>query len=376
MTNLPLSISNAPAKSAAGKPSSNDDVARQDAQGFGNMLARQLADAARPDESAKPSSGDAVEQDKTDTAAAADSAKSLPADLMAALLAQQNPAATPAQPDASQQSLLNTQIAATSSGTAELNAIIPGEAHATASASPALISGNVSTGNTAAAVLDTASPKDESAAKDSKSFAATFNGSIGLSDAVKELATKESSSPASSLSLRGGAMSELSTSAQQPLFSAPLPNISAPTNPLSIATAVTQPAWGEEFSQQITWIATQRNQSAELHLNPPQLGPLDVVLKISGDQASVIFTSPHAAVRDAIEQALPKLREMLADSGIMLGNATVSDQAGKNSQDSASRKPQEGTRSSLADSATESARIHETQVSSISRHNGMVDTFA
>jgi len=73
---------------------------------------------------------------------------------------------------------------------------------------------------------------------------------------------------------------------------------------------------------------------------------------------------------------LPKLREMLADSGIMLGNATVSDQAGKNAQDSAARKPQQGTTTSLSDGVTESARIHETRISSISRHNGMVDTFA
>lgn len=364
MTNLPLNISNVPAKSAAGKPSGNDDVAQQDAQGFGNVLARQVADAARPDESAKPSSGDAVEQIRTETAAA-DSAKSLPADLMAALLAQQNPAVTP-QPEVNIHPIVNAEITAFTSATPDKKV----------DASLVLISGNFSTGNTAAAVSDTASPKDESAAKDSKSFAATYNDSKGLSDVLKEMATKELGSPANSQSLRGGAMSELATSAQQPLISAPLPNISAPSNPISIATAVTQPAWGDEFSQKITWIATQRNQSAELHLNPPQLGPLDVVLKISGDQASAIFTSPHAAVRDAIEQALPKLREMLADSGITLGNATVSDQAGKNGQDSAARKPQDATRTSLSDGATESARIQETRISAISRHNGMVDTFA
>lgn len=93
-----------------------------------------------------------------------------------------------------------------------------------------------------------------------------------------------------------------------------------------LGTPLANPAWGEEFGQRITWMATQREHTAELHLNPPNLGPLDVVLSVSGDQATAMFTSPHAAVRSAVEQALPKLREMLADNGIMLGNATVGDQ--------------------------------------------------
>lgn len=75
------------------------------------------------------------------------------------------------------------------------------------------------------------------------------------------------------------------------------------------------------------WLLPIKDQTAELHLNPPQPGPLDVVINVSGDQATALFTSSHAAVRDAIEQVMPKLRGMLADNGIMLGNATVSDQA-------------------------------------------------
>ena len=67
---------------------------------------------------------------------------------------------------------------------------------------------------------------------------------------------------------------------------------------------------------------------------------------------------------------------MLADNGIMLGNATVNDQATKNGQDGASRKPQGGAQSPGLEGATELASIQETHISGISRHNGMVDTFA
>jgi flagellar hook-length control protein FliK len=149
-----------------------------------------------------------------------------------------------------------------------------------------------------------------------------------------------------------------------------------PTSLNTLNTPVTQAAWADEFGQKITWMATQRNQSAELHLNPPQLGPLDVSLTIKGDQASALFTSPHAAVRDAIEAALPKLREMLADSGIMLGNAMVSDQSAKNGQEHIARKTAGGA---LADSTADESdlvRLNEARIPISRNLKGIVDTFA
>lgn len=142
----------------------------------------------------------------------------------------------------------------------------------------------------------------------------------------------------------------------------------------TVNTPIGREKWGEEFSQRITLIASARqDQTAELHLNPPRLGPLDVVLKISGDQATALFTSPHASVREAIEQALPRLRDMLAENGIALGNATVSDQATRDGSETARQKGGE-----TGNSADETAIPAETQarISQISRHNGIVDTFA
>jgi flagellar hook-length control protein FliK len=173
------------------------------------------------------------------------------------------------------------------------------------------------------------------------------------------------------------------------LAAAPEPNAAAilsatsPVTPTSVMptqvtinTPVSHEKWGDEFNQKITWLSNQKEQTAELHLNPPQLGPMDVVLKVSGDQATALFTSPHAAVREAVEQALPKLREMLAESGIMLGNATVSDQAPRNRQDENERKSS-SSRSSIGGVADSSAAGNQNaRVSLISRHNGIVDTFA
>lgn len=382
MNELPINISNIPVKAAAAKPSGKDNVAQQDAGGFGNVLARQVEDSAKPAEPAPPSSGDSAkqagEQDKAKIASA-DITSSLPADMLAALLAQQNPAVT-VQPEIINQAVTTAQ-------TAVVAFVASGASDKKASASLALVSADGHPSNTATAALDSGLPKVEISAKDNKSPADTVKeldarelspakDSNGFSGLFKAAGMRELNSPGNSQMMPGAVIGDLATSAQQPALPPLLHGTPAPSSAISISTPVTQAAWGDEFSQKITWIATQHHQSAELHLNPPQLGPLDVVLKISGDQASATFTSPHAAVRDAIEQALPKLREMLADNGITLGNAMVSDQASKNGQDNAPHKPQRGMPISVSEGATEAARIHETRVSSISRHNGMVDTFA
>jgi flagellar hook-length control protein FliK len=61
-------------------------------------------------------------------------------------------------------------------------------------------------------------------------------------------------------------------------------------------------------------------------LSPAELGPITVNLVVDDGSAELTFHAHHALTRDAIEQALPRLREMLHDSGLTLGNATVSDQ--------------------------------------------------
>lgn len=105
----------------------------------------------------------------------------------------------------------------------------------------------------------------------------------------------------------------------------PAPSI-LPLHGMTVATTMGHSAWADDFSRQVTWLIGRHEQQAELHLNPPQLGPIEISINLKDDQASALFVVTHAPVREAIEQALPKLREMLADNGIMLGNATVSDQ--------------------------------------------------
>ncbi|HEX8604687.1 MAG TPA: flagellar hook-length control protein FliK, partial [Pseudoduganella sp.] len=84
-------------------------------------------------------------------------------------------------------------------------------------------------------------------------------------------------------------------------------------------------AWEQQLGQKVVWMVAGGDQSASLTLNPPDLGPLQVVLNVSNDSATATFTAHQAETRQAIENALPKLREMMSESGISLGNASVND---------------------------------------------------
>lgn len=84
--------------------------------------------------------------------------------------------------------------------------------------------------------------------------------------------------------------------------------------------------WDKAFTQQVLLAVGRKEQTAEIRLYPPQLGPVEVTITLSGDdgkQATVHFVSQHVAVREAIESALPRLKEVLGNAGIELGHSSV-----------------------------------------------------
>lgn len=83
------------------------------------------------------------------------------------------------------------------------------------------------------------------------------------------------------------------------------------------------PGWDQAFGSQVSVLVSRREPQAEIRLNPPQLGPVEVRIELKGDQVSLAFSAPQADTRAAIENALPHLREMLAGNGLALGNASV-----------------------------------------------------
>ncbi len=93
-----------------------------------------------------------------------------------------------------------------------------------------------------------------------------------------------------------------------------------------IAVPVGEPGWGRALGDQVAWHVSRNIQSASLRLNPQHLGPMEMQVNMDGDRATIAFASSHAVVRDALESALPRLREMFAQNGISLADVNVSEQ--------------------------------------------------
>lgn len=91
-----------------------------------------------------------------------------------------------------------------------------------------------------------------------------------------------------------------------------------------LAPSVGTTAWNQALGEKIVWMAAGAQQTASLTLNPPNMGPLQIVLNVSNDQATASFFSAQPEVRQALESAFPRLREMMNEAGIQLGQATVS----------------------------------------------------
>ena len=84
--------------------------------------------------------------------------------------------------------------------------------------------------------------------------------------------------------------------------------------------------WSQAIAAQVLVLADHRIESATLRLTPEHLGPVDVRIDIEDTQVNVSFGAAHSAPRSALEQALPRLREVLAGAGLTLGEASVQQQ--------------------------------------------------
>jgi len=101
--------------------------------------------------------------------------------------------------------------------------------------------------------------------------------------------------------------------------------------PATISTATLQAPigstpWQNELGQQLIRFGQRGEHQIELHLHPKELGPLQISLHVDDQVAQAHFFAAHAQVRDAVQQAIPQLREALAGQGIALGEAMVGQQ--------------------------------------------------
>lgn len=137
------------------------------------------------------------------------------------------------------------------------------------------------------------------------------------------------------------------------------------------------PAWNQSVGQKIVWMVAGAEQTAELTLNPPDLGPMQIVLSVNNDQANATFISAHPDVRDALESAMPKLRQMMSDAGVQLSGFSVKSESSNPGAQFAGDRSSSRSKNSETETVTGTSAISST-TNTIKRStaNGIVDTFA
>ncbi|AIW18161.1 flagellar hook-length control protein FliK [Vibrio coralliilyticus] len=84
---------------------------------------------------------------------------------------------------------------------------------------------------------------------------------------------------------------------------------------------------GEQVAERVQMMMSKNLKNIDIRLDPPELGRLQIRMNMTGDGATVHFTVANQQARDVIEQSMPRLREMLAQQGVQLGDSSVQQQS-------------------------------------------------
>jgi len=101
---------------------------------------------------------------------------------------------------------------------------------------------------------------------------------------------------------------------------------------VEIMPALTEPEWGNHFSQQILWLGQQQIDKAVIRIHPEELGPLEVKLQILEDSIGLSIQTTNQPVSHLLEQTMPRLREMMLEQGITLSQVSIETNTNTNPQ--------------------------------------------
>lgn len=102
---------------------------------------------------------------------------------------------------------------------------------------------------------------------------------------------------------------------------------------LTIDTPVLDKNWSEHLSGKVAWMLSNNQQQMKINVHPAELGPIEVKISMQNDQTNINFVSNNSVTREAIEEAFPRLRDMLDETGLNLSHSSVSDQSNQKHQE-------------------------------------------
>ncbi len=163
---------------------------------------------------------------------------------------------------------------------------------------------------------------------------------VGAGDAVLSKAVETASAnstgdgarilAASTAPAAGSSASVVAAPLTAPIADAVAPGTARPAVTGMLHAHPGEPAWNSDVAGRVSLMMRNGTPEASLQLNPPELGRLDIKIATDGDATRVLFTVQGAETRDLLEQAMPRLREMLEESGLSLSRFDVADQNASN----------------------------------------------
>jgi len=142
-----------------------------------------------------------------------------------------------------------------------------------------------------------------------------------------------------------------------------------------ISQGVRTPQWGHALGHRVTYMANNKIQEAKITLNPEKLGSIQVKLNIDKDQqVHVSMTAQHGTTREAIENAMPRLKEMLEAAGVGFGSLDVKDERAFSENDNEDHQKQQGFRGEA--SSEVGSDLQDEPVVVQSSNNNIVDYYA
>lgn len=149
--------------------------------------------------------------------------------------------------------------------------------------------------------------------------------------------------------------------------------------PAAPSTAAAEPRmqFASELGQRVVTMVEQGVHDARLRVHPEHLGPIEIRVRLDGDSAQVTFHSAHGAVREALADAVPRLRELLGAAGFGLDHVDIGagDPQWAGTPDGHARDAGGAGRADV-DSSTEVSVERDEPARAVAITHGLVDTFA
>ena len=197
--------------------------------------------------------------------------------------------------------------------------------------------------------------------------------------------SKQASQQSATSGLRDAAVAIAPTTHQTgpQAVATPAQNLSANQLPphlqsMGLSPQSTQTQWGEALGERVSFLVNHKLNNAEIRIDPPHLGKLDIQIQVKDDAATITIHTQHAQTRDMIESASARLREFLQEAGYSSVNVDVSHQEQSMQRDMAQQDSQSisddqgGDQSASAEEGASSS----SEIMSVMMDNGRIDYFA